>query len=99
MLGSTGVVIQPEACRIARVAGAIGGAYAGNKIQERIQRSRTVTTVEKQCETVNESREVPDGYAVTYQWRGTTHTVRMAHDPGSRLPVRGDEVMLAARET
>jgi uncharacterized protein YcfJ len=84
--------------QIAKVAGALGGAYAGNKVQERIQNSRTVTTVEKKCETVNESREVPDGYRVTYEWKGSTRTVHMDRDPGSRLPVRnGDVVLTAAR--
>jgi len=82
--------------KIAKVAGALGGAYAGNKVQERIQNSRTVTTVEKKCETVNESHEVPDGYRVTYEWNGSTRTVHMATDPGSRLPVRGGEVILTA---
>ena len=84
--------------QIAKVAGALGGAYAGNKVQERIQQSRTVTTVEKKCETVNDTREVPDGYRVTYEWKGTTRTVHMDSDPGSRLPVRnGDVVLTAAR--
>jgi|GEM_PF-695612 len=84
--------------KIAKIAGALGGAYAGNKVQERIQSSRTVTTVEKQCQTVNESREVPDGYRVTYEWKGSTRTVHMANDPGSHLPVRdGDVVLSAAR--
>jgi uncharacterized protein YcfJ len=84
--------------QIAKVAGALGGAYAGNKVQERIQQSRTVTTVEKKCETVNETREVPDGYRVTYEWKGSTRTVHMDSDPGSRLPVRnGDVVLTAAR--
>jgi uncharacterized protein YcfJ len=84
--------------KIAKVAGALGGAYAGNKVQERIQNSRTETTIEKKCEMVNESREVPDGYSVTYEWKGATRTVRMDSDPGSRLPVRnGDVVLTAAR--
>jgi len=82
--------------KIAKIAGALGGAYAGNKVQERIQKSRTVTTVEKQCETVYESREVPDGYRVTYEWDGSTRTVKMDSDPGDRLPVRGGEVILTA---
>jgi uncharacterized protein YcfJ len=82
--------------KIAKVAGAIGGAYAGNKVQERIQKSRTVTTIEKKCETVYESREVPDGYRVTYEWEGEIRTVKMDSDPGDRLPVRGGEVILTA---
>jgi uncharacterized protein YcfJ len=82
--------------QIAKIAGALGGAYAGNKVQERIQESRTVTTVEKKCETVNDSREVPDGYRVTYEWKGNTRTVHMNSDPGSRLPVRNGQVILTA---
>lgn len=82
--------------QIAKVVGAIGGAYAGNKVQERIQHSRKVTTIEKQCETVYEPREVPDGYSVTYEWNGGTHTARMPSDPGPRLPVREGEVVLVA---
>lgn len=82
--------------KVAKVAGAVGGAYAGNKVQERIQNSRTVTTTEQKCETVNESHEVPDGYRVTYEWKGTTRTAHMAYDPGSRLPVRGGDVVLTA---
>jgi uncharacterized protein YcfJ len=82
--------------KIAKIAGALGGAYAGNKVQERIQQSRTVTTVEKKCETVYETREVPDGYRVTYEWNGTTQTVHMDSNPGSRLPVQGGKVVLTA---
>lgn len=82
--------------KIAKVAGAIGGAYAGNKVQERIQKSRTVTTMETKCETVYDSRVVPDGYRVTYEWNGRTQTVKMANKPGSQLPVRDGEVVLAA---
>jgi uncharacterized protein YcfJ len=83
--------------KIAKVAGAVGGAYAGNKVQEHIQNSNTVTTTEKKCETVNESHEVPDGYRVTYEWKGSTRTVHMATHPGERLPVRDGVVLTAAR--
>jgi uncharacterized protein YcfJ len=82
--------------KIARIAGALGGAYAGNKVQERIQNNRTVTAMETKCETVYDSREVPDGYRVTYEWKGSTRTVNMPSDPGSRLPVRKGEVILTA---
>jgi uncharacterized protein YcfJ len=84
--------------KIAKVAGAVGGAYAGNKVQEHMQNSDTVTTTEKKCETVNESHEVPNGYRVTYELNGRTRTVHMDRNPGSRLPVRdGDVVLTAAR--
>jgi uncharacterized protein YcfJ len=82
--------------KIAKIAGALGGAYAGNKVQEKIQSSRTVTNIEKKCETVYESREVPNGYSVVYEWEGRTHTVHMDSDPGKRLPVRNGDVVLTA---
>jgi uncharacterized protein YcfJ len=84
--------------KIAKIAGAAGGAYAGNKVQEHMQNADTVTTTEKKCETVNESHDVPNGYRVTYEWKGSTRTVHMDRNPGSRLPVRdGDVVLTAAR--
>jgi uncharacterized protein YcfJ len=82
--------------KIAKVAGAVGGAYAGNKVQEHVQNSRTVTTTEKKCETVNESHDVPDGYRVTYELNGAKRTVHMATYPGERLPVRDGNVVLTA---
>lgn len=82
--------------KIAKIAGALGGAYAGNKVQEKIQGSRTVTNVEQKCETVYESREVPDGYSVVYEWEGRKHTVHMDSDPGKQLPVRNGDVVLSA---
>lgn len=82
--------------KIAKVAGAVGGAYAGNKVQEHMQDADTVTTTEKKCETVNDSHEVPDGYRVTYEWKGATRTVHMNSNPGDRLPVRNGNVILTA---
>jgi uncharacterized protein YcfJ len=83
--------------RIATVAGAAAGGYAGNRIQDRVQRSNTVTTTERRCETVYETRERARGYDVTYSYEGRTQTVRMDHDPGERLPVRDGRVLTAAR--
>jgi uncharacterized protein YcfJ len=39
---------------------------------------------------------VPDGYRVTYEWKGSTRTVHMNSNPGSRLPVRDGSVVLTA---
>jgi uncharacterized protein YcfJ len=79
--------------KIARVVGVLGGAYAGNKIQERMQASDTVTSTERRCETVTETREQPAGYDVTYTYAGRTETVRMQQRPGATLPVRNGEVI------
>jgi uncharacterized protein YcfJ len=83
--------------KIATVVGAMGGGYAGNRVQDRIQRSNTTTTTERRCETVYEPREVTRGYDVTYSYEGRTQTVRMDHAPGDRLPVRDGRVLTASR--
>ena len=73
------------------VAGAIGGGAAGKHIQKQQQNKRTVTTIEQRCRTVNEPSEEIVAYDVVYEHLGTTHNVRLDHDPGDRvqLPVRG----------
>mgnify|MGYP002781039680 CR=1 FL=1 len=83
--------------KIATVVGAVGGGYAGNRVQDRIQKSNTVTTTERRCETVYDRREVTRGYDVTYSYAGRTETVRMDHAPGERLPVRDGRVLTASR--
>jgi uncharacterized protein YcfJ/predicted small lipoprotein YifL len=77
---------------LATVAGAVGGGYAGKKIQQGQQDRDTYTTTERRCRTVSEP--VDDvAYDVVYEYLGQTHQVRLDHDPGERLelPVRGVE--------
>jgi uncharacterized protein YcfJ len=83
--------------KIATVVGAMGGGFAGTRVQDRIQRSNTTTTTERRCETVYEPREVTRGYDVTYSYEGRTQTVRMDHAPGDRLPVHDGRVLTASR--
>lgn len=75
---------------LATIAGAVGGGYAGKKIQERHQANNpnTVTTTERHCETVDNPTTRTVGYEVTYQFNGQTHTTRMDHDPGDRVRVQ-----------
>ncbi|MBA8885094.1 glycine zipper 2TM domain-containing protein [Dokdonella fugitiva] len=77
---------------LATVAGAVGGGYAGKKIQQRQQDRDTYTTTERRCRTVKEPVE-DLAYDVVYEYLGQTHQVRLDHDPGERveLPVRGIE--------
>ena len=82
--------------RIATIAGAAAGGYAGNRVQDRVQRSNTVTTTERQCETISEPREQTIAYDVTYSYEGETRTVRMDREPGRRLPARDGRVILAS---
>ena len=48
----------------ATVAGAAAGGYAGNKIQEKMQKGNTVTTNERVCQTVYDSKQETVGYDV-----------------------------------
>lgn len=70
---------------IATAGGAVAGGYAGNKIQEKIQEGNTEQQLRQVCETVYDTREVPDGYEVTYELDGEEHTIHMDVDPGRRL--------------
>ncbi|RZA06420.1 MAG: hypothetical protein EOP02_38340, partial [Proteobacteria bacterium] len=72
---------------IATVAGAVGGGYAGNKVQEGMQGRDTYTTTQTRCNTVNDISDKVVGYNVKYQLDGKVGQVRMDRDPGSQIPV------------
>lgn len=73
---------------LATVAGAIGGGYAGKKIEESRQHANTTSSVQRRCTTVNDSTTKIVGYDVRYEYNGVTRTVRMDHDPGDRVQVQ-----------
>jgi len=73
---------------LATVAGAVGGGYAGNRIQASRQHAQVSSTVERKCETVNNTSTKIVGYDVRYEYNGVTRTVRMDHDPGDRVQVQ-----------
>jgi uncharacterized protein YcfJ len=77
--------------KIATAAGAVGGAYAGNRIQKNMQDKNTVTSTEQDCRTVYDKSEKQNGYEVTYVVDGRERTVHMDHDPGSRLRMENGE--------
>ncbi|MBL4833250.1 MAG: glycine zipper 2TM domain-containing protein [Pseudomonas sp.] len=81
--------------KIATVAGAAAGGYAGNKTQERMQANDTYTTTETRCETVYDSSEKTVGYNVEYSIGDETGRVRMASDPGSKIPLKDGELVLS----
>jgi uncharacterized protein YcfJ len=72
---------------LATVAGAVGGGYAGNRIQANRQHANTTSSVERHCDTVNDTSTKLVGYDVRYEYKGVTRTVRMDHDPGDRVKV------------
>jgi uncharacterized protein YcfJ len=73
---------------LATVAGAVGGGYAGNRIEAAHQQGQVVSSVERRCETVNDSSTKIVGYDVKYEYNGVTRTTRMDHDPGDRVQVQ-----------
>jgi uncharacterized protein YcfJ len=73
---------------LATVAGAVGGGYAGNRIEASHQRAQVTSSVERKCSTVNNTSSKIVGYDVRYVYNGVTRTVRMDHDPGDRVQVQ-----------
>lgn len=76
--------------QLATVAGAVGGGYAGNKVQEHMQSGDTYTTTQTRCNTVNDVSDKLVGYNVKYQLNGQVGQVRMDHNPGAQIPVTKD---------
>lgn len=80
--------------KIATVAGAAGGGYAGNRIQKNMQGKNTVTTTERECHTVYDKSEKQNGYEVTYLLDGREQTIHMDRDPGRRIAVKDGQLVL-----
>jgi uncharacterized protein YcfJ len=92
--------------KAATIVGAAAGGYAGNQIQKGMQQRDTYTTTEQRCNTVYDSHteqrcktvydtsENTVGYNVTYLLGDMQGRVRMAHDPGDRIPVKDGLLVL-----
>lgn len=80
--------------KLATVAGAAAGGYAGNKTQQHMQEGDTYTTVEQRCRTVTDTDEKISGYQVRYRLNGKEDTVKMDRDPGARIPVKDGQLVL-----
>lgn len=78
---------------LATIAGAAGGAYAGNRVQKSLQDRDTVSATEQRCRTVMRASENVVGYDVKYELEGVTGTVRTKVPPGHRLPVKDGVVV------
>ena len=76
------------------LAGAAAGGYAGNKIQEKVQKGNTYTTTEQRCVTAYDTHEETVGYDVEYMLDGKHHHVHMDHDPGREIPVRDGQIVI-----
>lgn len=80
--------------KVATVAGAAAGGYAGNKTQEHLQNNDTYTTTEKRCRTITDTDEKISGYEVRYRLKDKEGTVRMDHEPGDKIPVKDGQLVL-----
>lgn len=70
------------------VAGAVGGGYAGNRIEASRQQGQVTQTVERRCDTVDSKSSKVVAFDVRYVYNGVTRSVRMDHDPGDRVQVQ-----------
>lgn len=80
--------------KLATVAGAAAGGYAGRQVQGTMQANNTVESVEQRCTTVYDETESVVGYDVHYTLDGEPGTVRMDNMPGDRIPFREGELVL-----
>lgn len=71
--------------KLATVAGAVGGAYAGREIDRRHEGGQRYTEVEQVCQTVTEPREEVVGYDVTYRSEGELGSTRVDKKPGAQI--------------
>ncbi len=80
---------------LATVAGAAGGAYAGNKVQKGMQDRDRSTSTEERCHTVEKPHDTIVGYDVLYRLDGREVIIRMAQAPiGNRIPVEHGKLVL-----
>lgn len=84
---------------VATVAGAAAGGYAGNRVQKNMQESDRQTVMETRCRTEYTNHKKILGYNVTYHLGEKQGVVRMDHDPGQRIPVKGGQLVLTPAVT
>lgn len=71
--------------KLATVAGAVGGGFAGREIDRRHVGGEKYTEIEQQCHTVTEPREEVIGYDVQYRSEGEVSTTRVDKKPGAQI--------------
>lgn len=86
--------------KLATVAGAAGGAYAGNQVQKNMQDGDTKTTTERRCKVVTKAQQKLVGYDVRYALNGKEFTERTESKPvGDKVPVKDGKLLLSSAET
>lgn len=80
---------------VATVAGAAGGGYAGNQVQKTVQSRKTAAANGRRCPIVERTEQKIVAYDVRYRLDGKIGHVRMDHEPGERIPVRGGKLVIS----
>ncbi len=84
--------------KLATVAGAAAGGYAGRRIQQDMQGKNVQTRIERRCQTLQDPKQRVTGYQVSYSFRGETGSVVMAQRPAEKIPVIKGELQLHSPE-
>lgn len=80
--------------KLATVAGAAAGGYAGKRVQEDMQRKNVQTRTERRCQTLEDPKQRVTGYQVRYSIDEQTGTVVMDQRPGDTIPVVNGELQI-----
>lgn len=72
----------------ATATGAVAGAITGDRVQNGSTTQTASASSTKHCTTVNEEKQQPDGFDVTYNYAGKVQTDRLGYNPGSTVKVR-----------
>jgi uncharacterized protein YcfJ len=84
--------------KLATVAGAAAGGYAGKRIQEDMQSKNVQTRTERRCQTLQDPKQRVTGYEVSYSLDGELGSVTMAQRPGEQIPVVDGKLVLDSPE-
>lgn len=71
--------------KLATVAGAVGGGYAGRNIDRRHQGGRVTTQSQRVCHTESRSRSETVGYEVSYEQDGRVQSRRVSKKPSDQI--------------
>ena len=80
--------------KAATVLGVVAGGFAGDRVQNNLQKNSTYTTIEQQCNTVYDTRNEVIGYDITYRLKDQEQVVRMSFDPGTQIPLKDGQLDL-----
>ena len=83
-----------DGAKLATVAGAAAGGYAGNRVQKHEQETNTYATTEHHCRTVEDQKSEIVGFDVRYRLGDTVDVVRTKHRPGARIPVKDGRLLI-----